>query len=270
MKKQAAEIIALTEACILYAGKEVSIYTDSQYAHSTLHVYAAQWARRGMTTSTGRPVEHAELLIKLLVTIQLPRALAVVKCKAHTKGTDDVSKENALADAAAKLAALTHPIMISMVGQHTTGEHWMVGQQIGRGDSGVVTEPIQDRIQEPEYDETHVIKIEPKEAGTLFTSVSALTLNTQINPLIPIEVLKDMQQHASIVEKERWERDGAREERWRDIHCRGQTLTAKKPVRSGCKIEPWSLPCLNRRDGTNNKGCVPRISRTKLLFKNIL
>ena len=50
---QAAELVALTEACKLYKGKKVTIYTDSQYAFATLHVFCKQWQQRGMKTSTG-------------------------------------------------------------------------------------------------------------------------------------------------------------------------------------------------------------------------
>lgn len=39
---QAAEIVALTEACKIMKGQRVTIWTDSQYEFSTLHVFAAQ------------------------------------------------------------------------------------------------------------------------------------------------------------------------------------------------------------------------------------
>lgn len=60
---QAVEIIALTEACKLGKGKIVNIYTDSQYAFSTLHVFAQQWKNRGMVTSTGKPITHKYLIL---------------------------------------------------------------------------------------------------------------------------------------------------------------------------------------------------------------
>uniref|UniRef100_A0A7N8YHN3 Uncharacterized protein n=1 Tax=Mastacembelus armatus TaxID=205130 RepID=A0A7N8YHN3_9TELE len=102
---QAAEIIALTQACRLAEGKSVTIYTDSQYAFSTLHFFAAQWARRGMKTAGRQSVRHAPLLKELLQAVNLPKQLAVCKCAAHTKGTDPVSKGNNRADAIAKAAA---------------------------------------------------------------------------------------------------------------------------------------------------------------------
>ncbi|XP_034734924.1 uncharacterized protein LOC117949044 [Etheostoma cragini] len=102
---QAAEIVALTEACKLFKGQDVTIYTDSQYAYATTHTFAKLWSRRGMETSTGKPVQHAALLTELLSAVMLPRTLAICKCKAHTNGTDLISQGNAKADAAAKAAA---------------------------------------------------------------------------------------------------------------------------------------------------------------------
>ncbi|XP_013856418.1 uncharacterized protein LOC106512310 [Austrofundulus limnaeus] len=105
---QAAEIIALTTAFRLGEGKEVTIYTDSQYAFSTLFYFAKQWEQRGMTTSTGKPVTHATLLKDLLHKIMLPSRLAVCKCAAHTGGKDLVSMGNHLANITAKAAAAGH------------------------------------------------------------------------------------------------------------------------------------------------------------------
>ena len=48
---QAVELVALTEACKLKNKKVVNIYNDSQYAFSTVHVFAQQWKNRGMVTS---------------------------------------------------------------------------------------------------------------------------------------------------------------------------------------------------------------------------
>ncbi|CAF92685.1 unnamed protein product, partial [Tetraodon nigroviridis] len=103
---QAAELVALTRACELSKGRRVTIYTDSQYAYSTLFVFANQWKHRGMTTSTGKQVMHAELLTQLLEAIKLPQEVAVCKCAAHTSSKDFIAIGNARADEAAKAAAL--------------------------------------------------------------------------------------------------------------------------------------------------------------------
>lgn len=39
---QAAELVALTEACKLFQDREVTIYTDSQYAYATVRVFCQQ------------------------------------------------------------------------------------------------------------------------------------------------------------------------------------------------------------------------------------
>ncbi|XP_013856619.1 uncharacterized protein LOC106512576, partial [Austrofundulus limnaeus] len=117
---QAAEILALTRACELGAGKAVTIYTDSQYAFSTLFYFAKQWEQRGMTTSTGTPVTHASLLKDLLHKITLPSRVAVCKCAAHTGGTDSVSLGNHFADVTAKAAALGQHSHSSFLSQTNT------------------------------------------------------------------------------------------------------------------------------------------------------
>lgn len=116
---QAAELVALTRACELMKGKDVTIYTDSQYAYSTLHTFAQHWKHRGMVTSTGKMVTHAELLTKLLGAILLPRTVAVVKCAAHTNKTDDVSKGNDFADKTAKEAAKRAIVDVSTLEEHS-------------------------------------------------------------------------------------------------------------------------------------------------------
>lgn len=102
---QAAELVALTEACKMMTNKSVTVYTDSQYAFSTCHVFAQYWKNRGMIISTGKPVTHAELLSNLLNAVQLPQQIAICKCAAHSTGIDYITLGNAFADKAAKDAA---------------------------------------------------------------------------------------------------------------------------------------------------------------------
>ena len=105
---QAAELVALTQACKYAKGKRVTIYTDSRYAFGVVHDFGTLWKQRGFLTSAGKHITHFELVADLLDAILLPAQIAVVKCDAHTGHTDDVSKGNALADAAAKFAAGKH------------------------------------------------------------------------------------------------------------------------------------------------------------------
>lgn len=103
---QAAEITALTRACILSTNMSVNIYTDSQYAFGVVHNFALLWKERGFLTSHGTPIQHGNLINALLEAITLPTKLAVIKCAAHKRVTDEIGQGNALADKIARQTAL--------------------------------------------------------------------------------------------------------------------------------------------------------------------
>ncbi|XP_041446042.1 uncharacterized protein LOC121402987 [Xenopus laevis] len=102
---QAAELIALTRACVLFSGKPVHIFTDSRYAFGVVHDFGKIWQQRGYQTTEGKPIAHTHLIEKLLKAIQLPSDFAIIHCRAHTHKTDDISLRNALADQVAKQTA---------------------------------------------------------------------------------------------------------------------------------------------------------------------
>jgi ribonuclease HI len=54
MSAQKAELIALTKALDLGAGKKINIYTDSRYAFAPSHVQGAIYQQMGLLTSNGR------------------------------------------------------------------------------------------------------------------------------------------------------------------------------------------------------------------------
>lgn len=105
LSAQAAELIALTEACKLAEGSSVTIYTDSRYAFGVVHDFGALWKHRNFLKSDGKPILHRHLINDLLTAILLPSQVAICKCSAHTGAADSVSRGNARADAAAKTAA---------------------------------------------------------------------------------------------------------------------------------------------------------------------
>lgn len=111
---QAAELIALTRACQLFAGKEVNIYTNSRYAHGVVWDHGVIWLCRGYVAADGKSISHSDLVTALLDAIQLPSKLAFMHCKAHTGQMTDIAKGNALADRIAKEAASTHKADIQM------------------------------------------------------------------------------------------------------------------------------------------------------------
>lgn len=109
---QSAELKALIEACKMFKGKHVTIYTDSAYTFGSVHQFCKQWSLRGFKTATGQEVALKAPLQELLEAIKLPKSIAVCKCAAHTKGTDDISVGNRLADKAAKAAAKIYALHI--------------------------------------------------------------------------------------------------------------------------------------------------------------
>ncbi|KAF0022421.1 hypothetical protein F2P81_025333 [Scophthalmus maximus] len=94
---QAAEVYALTRACILAKDKVATIYTDSRYAFGVAHDFGQLWKMRGFLTSSGKPIQHHTLVANLLEAIMLPTLLVIVKCAAHSAGSDSVKRGNALA-----------------------------------------------------------------------------------------------------------------------------------------------------------------------------
>uniref|UniRef100_A0A8C6UYN4 ribonuclease H n=1 Tax=Neogobius melanostomus TaxID=47308 RepID=A0A8C6UYN4_9GOBI len=102
---QMAELMAVLRALQLSEGREVNIYTDSVYAYKTVTISIAGWIRNGFKLTTGLPIKHEALVRQLIDAVQLPKKLAIMKCKAHTKGQDSVSLGNHAADQATKKAA---------------------------------------------------------------------------------------------------------------------------------------------------------------------
>ena len=102
---QLAELKALTEACIQAKGKVANVYTDSAYAHGICYLFGAVWKQRGFKRADGSPVRHEDQIKELIAAMMLPSKLAVIKCQAHRKGNELVSKGNNAADEAAKVAS---------------------------------------------------------------------------------------------------------------------------------------------------------------------
>lgn len=104
---QKAEIIALTRALELAQGKAVNIYTDSKYAFGVAHAHEAVWKERGLLSSQGKNIKHAEEILKLLEAVQLPKKVAIIHIKVHQKVNSELERGNELADREAKQAAKT-------------------------------------------------------------------------------------------------------------------------------------------------------------------
>ncbi len=103
---QAAELVALTEACKIAEGQTVTIYTDSRYSFGVCHDFGALWKHRTFLKSDGKPVLNHDSIAALLEAILLPKSIVICKCVAHSKSDDFVSLGNKRADAAAKDTAM--------------------------------------------------------------------------------------------------------------------------------------------------------------------
>ncbi|XP_050842254.1 uncharacterized protein LOC127060954 [Serinus canaria] len=102
---QKAEIIALTRALEMAKGKKINIYTNSRYAFEVAHAHGAIWKERGLLTSQGKNIKHAQEIIQLLEAVQLPEKVAVMHIKAHQRVSSELEEGNELADREAKEAA---------------------------------------------------------------------------------------------------------------------------------------------------------------------
>ncbi|XP_058719379.1 uncharacterized protein LOC131592117 [Poecile atricapillus] len=80
---QKAELIALTRALELAENMQINIWTDSKYAFSVVHAHGAIWKERGLLTTQGKTVKHAEEVLRLLEAVQLPAQVAIMHCKGH-------------------------------------------------------------------------------------------------------------------------------------------------------------------------------------------
>ncbi|XP_032043930.1 uncharacterized protein LOC116489592, partial [Aythya fuligula] len=102
---QKAEIVALTRALELAAGKRVNIWTDSKYAFGVVHAHGAIWKERGLLTAQGKQIKHAEEILKLLEAVKQPEKVAIMHCRGHQRGSTDSEIGNRLADKKARRVA---------------------------------------------------------------------------------------------------------------------------------------------------------------------
>ena len=83
---QAAELVALTEACRLAEGKSVTIYTDSRYGFGVCHDFGTIWKCRQFLKSDGKPVLNADKVNALLEAILWPLRLLFVNVQLMLAG----------------------------------------------------------------------------------------------------------------------------------------------------------------------------------------
>ncbi|VFV38599.1 pol_mlvav ame: full=pol polyprotein contains: [Lynx pardinus] len=100
MSAQRAELIILTKALMLGAGKWLNIYTDRRYAFATAHIHGAIYQERGLLTAEGRTIKNKQEILDLLTALWLPARLAIIHCQGHQKADNPVARgHNLLSDA---------------------------------------------------------------------------------------------------------------------------------------------------------------------------
>jgi ribonuclease HI len=103
---QKAELIALAEALEQAEGKRVTVYTDSCYAFSTVHVYGTICRERGFIAAEGKELLNLLEIQRLLTAVQKPQAVAVVHVPGHQSAQTPEAIGNQCADKAIQNAAL--------------------------------------------------------------------------------------------------------------------------------------------------------------------
>ena len=107
----------MTQALGRAKGKKITIYTDSQYAFSTVHIQGPIYKERGFSTAEGKEVKNLPEIRRLLAVVHLPWVVSIVHVPGHQKGEDARARGNHAADAAAcEAAAGGHETHILTVG----------------------------------------------------------------------------------------------------------------------------------------------------------
>lgn len=116
LSAEAAEVFALTRACILATGQSGASYTDSRYAFGVVHDLGTLWKQHDFLTSSGQTISHSKRVDNLLKGYFCSLLkVSVCKCLAHANSSDPVS--NAMADLAAKASGCLRgePPVLQMV-----------------------------------------------------------------------------------------------------------------------------------------------------------
>ena len=123
---QRAELYAMCEGLRIAQGQMLNLYTDSNYAYELAHLNGRQMMDRQMTTSAKAKAKHADLILLLAKTAQLPREVAIMHCRGHQKTQTAQARGNHAADEAAKKAGGYVPVEHLKEGGYTPVLHMMM------------------------------------------------------------------------------------------------------------------------------------------------
>jgi ribonuclease HI len=104
---QRAELTAIARTSVILDEKgfhdvDVVIYTDSDYSINCLTKWYPGWVSRNWKTSSGTDVLHRDLIEETSRRLSKFKSHRFVHVRAHTGGTDDLSKNNDVVDRMAR------------------------------------------------------------------------------------------------------------------------------------------------------------------------
>lgn len=104
---QRAELSAIHRCVVIldeagYHDEDIVIYTDSDYSINCLTKWMPGWVARKWKTSTGTDVLHRDLIEDVSNRLTKFRSHRFVHVRAHTGGSDDLSKNNDIVDRMAR------------------------------------------------------------------------------------------------------------------------------------------------------------------------
>jgi ribonuclease HI len=104
---QRAELTAIHTAVTIldargYHDEDIVIYTDSEYSINCLTKWLPGWVGRGWKTTDGKDVLHQDLIRETSSLLAKFKGYRFVHVRAHTGGTDDLSKNNDIVDRLAR------------------------------------------------------------------------------------------------------------------------------------------------------------------------
>jgi len=82
--------------------EDIVIYSDSEYSIKCLTVWITGWVTRGWKTSVGKDVLNRDLIEEITSQLSKFKTHRFVHVKAHTGGTDDLSRQNDIVDRMAR------------------------------------------------------------------------------------------------------------------------------------------------------------------------
>lgn len=104
---QRAELTAISRAVVILDEKgfhdvDIVIYTDSEYSVNCLTKWIPGWVSRNWKTSAGGDVLHRDLIEETSKRLSKFKSHRFIHVRAHTGGTDDLSKNNDVVDRMAR------------------------------------------------------------------------------------------------------------------------------------------------------------------------